>query len=489
MIIRCCEARRRMYYERILHPDREKKKDEKVSFKKSLITITKAPPTSDIEYLAYKHAIIVLLLVQGTFQFTSFIILGFYLQFSYSLAFLAGNQPFWCALFLTFSAWGNAGFTVFPDNLVRFRNDVLVNIVIFIMAQSGNTLFPFIYRTVISILVKIPSKNQVIYQFILDHHHRMTIHCFPATQTKVYAIISFALQCLGFFSCMIMEYSNPQMEGDFFKKVMIALFHSGSSRTSGFNTVDIAAFYAATLMIYILMMRTKPQMLCSLSDQNDEISNLAEDDYQLEKLQEARIRNENKSDYTVLERDNVGNTIFESLYTTIRQFFTKDSIKDTVQSWLDALKTFVTQYIGRVRSTNVWLMIIIFLISVFEREKFENPNGSFTIFKLIFEIISAFGNVGLSLGYPGLVTSFCSVFTGFPFTETLSVCCILVPKSITILLLTDTEPCLISSSAFLRDAIPASARNLLSLIKEIPESPLKKGAELDFDFIFIFNLL
>jgi hypothetical protein len=416
MVIRCLEARKRMYYERILHRDNQRANNDlpnkisPFSVQGVVNALTKPPPTSDIEYIAYKHAIIVLLLTQGAFQLTSFLILGFYLQFNFTLAFLGGSQPFWCGLFLTFSAWGNAGFTVFPDNLVRFRDDFVVNAVIFVMAQCGNTLFPFIYRTVISILVKIPSKNQVVYQFILDHHHRMTIHLFPATQTKVYAILSFALQCLGFFACMIMEYTNAQLQGDFGMKVMIALFHSGSSRTSGFNTVDISAFATTTLIIYILMMRIKPQMLCSLSEQKDEIMNIAEDDDQLEKLRVAQQANEKTSDYTLRENTYNGNNFFESASKTFWQFFSRNGIEEWAKSWLDAFKTFVTQYLGKARSTNVWLGIVIFLICSFEREKF---NESFTFFKVVFEVISSFGNVGLSLGYPGLVTSFVAVCTDY----------------------------------------------------------------------------
>lgn len=41
----------------------------------------------------------------------------------------------------------------------------------------------------------------------------------------------------------------------------------------------------------------------------------------------------------------------------------------------------------------------------------EPDNANITVFKVIFEIISAFGTVGLSLGYPGVPSSFSTILS------------------------------------------------------------------------------
>ena len=49
----------------------------------------------------------------------------------------------------------------------------------------------------------------------------------------------------------------------------------------------------------------------------------------------------------------------------------------------------------------MWLFFAWFLIVCLESDRIEEKNSGFEIFKVIFEIASAYGTVGLSLGYTG----------------------------------------------------------------------------------------
>jgi hypothetical protein len=55
---------------------------------------------------------------------------------------------------------------------------------------------------------------------------------------------------------------------------------------------------------------------------------------------------------------------------------------------------------------------LMVFIAVVEDKKFRT-DSNFTLFNLMFECSSAYGSVGLSLGYPGTVTSFVAQFTIF----------------------------------------------------------------------------
>lgn len=56
----------------------------------------------------------------------------------------------------------------------------------------------------------------------------------------------------------------------------------------------------------------------------------------------------------------------------------------------------------------LWVMVPFFIICCIEADNITNdPN--FTHFKVIWEVVSAYANVGLSLGYPGVNCSFCGV--------------------------------------------------------------------------------
>lgn len=75
-----------------------------------------------------------------------------------------------------------------------------------------------------------------------------------------------------------------------------------------------------------------------------------------------------------------------------------------------------TSYIGthlrRQLSFDLWFVFLgFFLIAVVEGNRLQNTNEySFTLFSVLFEIISAYGTVGLSLGYPGINASFSAEF-------------------------------------------------------------------------------
>ena len=62
-------------------------------------------------------------------------------------------------------------------------------------------------------------------------------------------------------------------------------------------------------------------------------------------------------------------------------------------------------------STRTWLFLFIFLICSFDSYHMAPKDPKVTIFRVIFEVISAFGGCGLSMGYPTVTSSFATVLT------------------------------------------------------------------------------
>lgn len=56
-----------------------------------------------------------------------------------------------------------------------------------------------------------------------------------------------------------------------------------------------------------------------------------------------------------------------------------------------------------------YLFIGLLIISIVEDDKLSTDPG-ITLFKVFFELVSAYGTVGLTLGYPGSVLSLCGTF-------------------------------------------------------------------------------
>ena len=62
-------------------------------------------------------------------------------------------------------------------------------------------------------------------------------------------------------------------------------------------------------------------------------------------------------------------------------------------------------------STRTWLFLFIFLIGAFENHQMTPKDQQITVFRIIFEVISAFGGCGLSMGHSSVSSSLSTVFT------------------------------------------------------------------------------
>ncbi len=71
---------------------------------------------------------------------------------------------------------------------------------------------------------------------------------------------------------------------------------------------------------------------------------------------------------------------------------------------------YVGAHLRRQLSFDLWYLFIgFFILAISEGPRIQN--GDFSMFAVLFEIVSAYGTVGLSLGYPNVDASLCSQFT------------------------------------------------------------------------------
>jgi Trk-type K+ transport system membrane component len=74
--------------------------------------------------------------------------------------------------------------------------------------------------------------------------------------------------------------------------------------------------------------------------------------------------------------------------------------------------SYIGAHLRRQLSFDLWYIFLgLFIIAIVEGDHLENTNQyAFTLFSVLFEIVSAYGTVGLSLGYPNVNASFSSQF-------------------------------------------------------------------------------
>jgi Trk-type K+ transport system membrane component len=74
--------------------------------------------------------------------------------------------------------------------------------------------------------------------------------------------------------------------------------------------------------------------------------------------------------------------------------------------------SYVGAHLRKQLGFDLWYVFLgLFVIAIVEGSRLQNTNEySFTLFSVLFEIVSAYGTVGLSLGYPGINASFSAEF-------------------------------------------------------------------------------
>lgn len=78
----------------------------------------------------------------------------------------------------------------------------------------------------------------------------------------------------------------------------------------------------------------------------------------------------------------------------------------------DTQSSYLSHHLRRQLSFDLWFVFLgFFLIAIIEGSRLESTNEyAFSLFSVLFEIVSAYGTVGLSQGFPGFNTSFSGQF-------------------------------------------------------------------------------
>ncbi|HOG28030.1 MAG TPA: TrkH family potassium uptake protein [Vicinamibacterales bacterium] len=141
----------------------------------------------------------------------------------------------WLGVFHAVSAFNNAGFSLFSDNLTGYRGDVTVNLAVTALIICGGLGF-----FVLSGILRLRPRSAI----------RMSL------QTKLVLISSAVLVAGGTAAILALEWANPRTLGPLGagEKVLAAYFQAVTPRTAGFNTISIGDMTQPALFLTILLM-------------------------------------------------------------------------------------------------------------------------------------------------------------------------------------------------------------------------------------------
>lgn len=147
--------------------------------------------------------------------------------------FLGYGQPvgeaLWNGVFHAVSAFNNAGFGRFSDNMIGFAGDAMILGPLMAGVVIGSIGFPVIYEL----------------RRELRTPRSWSLH------TKLTLAGTAGLLLFGLLVTLAFEWGNPRTLGEMgaAEKVLNAMFHSVVSRTAGFNSVDIGGMRPETLLV------------------------------------------------------------------------------------------------------------------------------------------------------------------------------------------------------------------------------------------------
>jgi trk system potassium uptake protein TrkH len=136
-------------------------------------------------------------------------------------------------LFHSISAFNNAGFSLFSDNLMRYRGDWIVNLAVTTLVICGGLGF-----------------------VVLTEIGRVRAYRRCSTHTRLVLSVTAGLIVVSTAIIWIIERSNPRTLGALGagEALLASYFQAVIPRTAGFNTIDIGAMLPASLLLLILLM-------------------------------------------------------------------------------------------------------------------------------------------------------------------------------------------------------------------------------------------
>lgn len=145
-------------------------------------------------------------------------------------------QGVYCSVFHSVSAFCNAGFALFSNNLESYKTDWLVSLTISTLIMLGGIGFLIISE----LWRRMPHTREEV--------RRLSLH------TKLAIVTTLILVVSGTAAIAVLEWDNTLAGLSTSHKILCAYFQSVTTRTAGFNTIPNGSLTGVTLLVCVLLM-------------------------------------------------------------------------------------------------------------------------------------------------------------------------------------------------------------------------------------------
>ncbi|KAK1685335.1 hypothetical protein QYE76_046183 [Lolium multiflorum] len=243
------------------------------------------------------------------------------------------------AVFTTVSTFSSCGYMPNNENMVVFKRDTGLQLLLVPQALVGNTLFPALLSACVRAVAAATRRPELVEMTKKGRELTGYYHFLPARRCVMLAATVVGLVGVQVAMVCGMEWGGALQGMGPWEKVSNALFLAVNSRHTGESTIDISTLATAILVLFVLMMYLPP-------------------------------------------------------YTTWFPFEESSSTKGRLEE---------SQGIRLLKSTVLsqlsYLTIAVITICITERAKLKEDPLNFNLLSIVVEVVSAYGNVGFSMGY------------------------------------------------------------------------------------------
>ena len=276
-------------------------------------------------------------------------------------------SPAWWAVFTTVSGYTNTGLTVLNESFIPLADQYSVLVLAGTVVLAGNAFYPVFLRLFIWTISKVISRQSRMHHscsFLLHHPRRCYLFLFPSRNTWILFLVQTGITLTSWVLWIILQLHYGPITHHFppGQRTMDGLFQSIGLRASGFYIIVIDNIAPALQIFYLVVMYVSVfPILLSIRSSN------------------------------IYEERSLGQTSSSA-----------QGSRDQHQSGGLGL------HIRNQLAYDLWwLLAAIFLICIIERDSLTTPNPGWTLYSVIFEVVSGYGTVGLSLGVSYANYSFC----------------------------------------------------------------------------------
>ena len=144
-----------------------------------------------------------------------------------------GGHAFYQAVYQAISAFNNCGLSLFPDSLVRYQGDFVVNFTVMGLIVAGGIGFV---------------AQHEVFAKLRGRQRRLSVH------TRIVLIVAGILTLGGAILIFIFERDHILYGLPLRNQILVSFFQSVVPRTAGFSTVDIGFLTNETILLMIILM-------------------------------------------------------------------------------------------------------------------------------------------------------------------------------------------------------------------------------------------